>query len=81
MLGEAAHARSVERTALLCKADLATQMVYEFPELQGTMGEKYALLSGESPQVARGIAEHYKPRFAGDSLPESVEGKLGWPGR
>ncbi|MGI6148541.1 MAG: glycine--tRNA ligase subunit beta [Limnochordia bacterium] len=76
VLGEAAHARSVERTALLCKADLATQMVYEFPELQGTMGEKYALLSGESPQVARGIAEHYKPRFAGDSLPESVEGKL-----
>lgn len=66
----------VERTARLCKADLATQMVYEFPELQGIMGEKYALLSGEPADVARGIAEHYQPRFSGDSLPETLPGKI-----
>jgi glycyl-tRNA synthetase beta chain len=51
----------IESTALLCKADLVTQMVYEFPELQGIMGEKYALVSGESTIVAQGIREHYLP--------------------
>lgn len=70
------HSETVRRTAKLCKSDLVTQMVYEFPELQGTMGEKYALLSGEPAEVARGIAEHYMPRFSGDTLPETVEGKL-----
>lgn len=75
-LGLADYHDSVARTARLCKADLVTQMVYEFPELQGVMGEKYALLSGEPAAVARGIAEHYKPRFAGDTLPETVEGKM-----
>ena len=71
------HGAEVERPQL-CKADLVTQMVYEFPELQ-IMGEKYARLSGESFEVARGIAEHYQPRFAGDSLPETVTGKVVGP--
>ncbi len=68
-----AHAR---RIAELCKADLTTKMVFEFPELQGTMGREYALLSGEEPAVARGIFEHYLPRFAEDELPRSAEGTL-----
>lgn len=66
----------VETTASLCKADLVTQMVYEFPELQGVMGEKYALASGESPTVARGIFEHYLPRHAGDIMPETLNGQI-----
>jgi glycyl-tRNA synthetase beta chain len=59
-----------DRAALLAKADLVTDMVGEFPELQGTMGRYYALGDGEAPQVANAIAEHYRPRFAGDALPE-----------
>lgn len=59
-----------ERAALLCKADLVTEMVGEFPELQGVMGRYYALADGEPPEVADAIEEHYCPRFAGDSLPE-----------
>ncbi|AFZ36150.1 glycyl-tRNA synthetase beta chain [Stanieria cyanosphaera PCC 7437] len=66
----------IESTALLCKADLVTQMVYEFPELQGVMGEKYALVSGESPTVARGIFEHYLPRTADDIFPETLNGQV-----
>lgn len=66
----------IESTALLCKADLVTQMVYEFPELQGVMGEKYARVSGESPIVAQGIFEHYLPRGAEDLLPESLTGQV-----
>jgi glycyl-tRNA synthetase beta chain len=66
----------VESTAMLCKADLVTQMVYEFPELQGIMGEKYALISGESPLVSQGIFEHYLPRNAGDRLPETITGQV-----
>ncbi|MDJ0718756.1 MAG: glycine--tRNA ligase subunit beta [Prochloraceae cyanobacterium] len=66
----------IESTALLCKADLVTQMVYEFPELQGVMGEKYALVSGESEIVARGIFEHYLPRGAGDIMPETLTGQV-----
>ncbi|MBD2395983.1 glycine--tRNA ligase subunit beta [Cyanobacterium aponinum FACHB-4101] len=66
----------VESTASLCKADLVTQMVYEFPELQGIMGEKYALKSGESPTVAKGIFEHYLPRSAGDIMPETLNGQI-----
>lgn len=65
-----------DRTALLCKADLVTQMVYEFPELQGVMGEKYALCSGESEAVATGILEHYLPKGAGDSLPQTLVGQV-----
>ena len=58
------------RAAQLAKADLVTDMVGEFPELQGTMGKYYALHDGEDPSVAEAIETHYKPRFAGDSLPE-----------
>jgi glycyl-tRNA synthetase beta chain len=57
------------RAAELAKADLITGMVGEFPELQGIMGEYYALHDGESPVVAQAIAQHYQPRFAGDALP------------
>ncbi|MBM7867987.1 glycine--tRNA ligase subunit beta [Heliobacterium gestii] len=64
------------RAAELAKADLVTHMVYEFPELQGIMGERYALLSGEAPQVAQAIREHYQPRFSGDDVPASTEGTL-----
>lgn len=66
----------IESTALLCKADLVTQMVYEFPELQGVMGEKYAVVSGESATVAKGIFEHYLPRGAGDIMPTTFNGQV-----
>ncbi len=59
-----------ERAARLAKADLVTDMVGEFPELQGLMGRYYAQHDGESPAVARAIEQHYWPRFAGDALPE-----------
>lgn len=58
------------RAALLAKADLVTDMVGEFPELQGIMGRYYALHDGEDARVADAIRDHYQPRFAGDSLPE-----------
>lgn len=58
------------RAGLLCKADLMTEMVFEFPKLQGVMGRYYALHSGESEQLAEAIEQHYWPRYAGDSLPE-----------
>jgi len=60
-----------ERAAYLCKADLLTNMVYEFPELQGTMGKYYAENDGESKLVAEAIEAHYKPRFATDAVPSS----------
>jgi len=63
-----------QRVAYLCKADLVTNMVFEFTELQGVMGREYALLSGEEEEVARGIFEHYLPRFAGDELPQTLAG-------
>lgn len=66
----------ISRAASLSKADLVTAMVNEFTELQGVMGREYALLSGEKPIVAEGIYEHYLPRFAGDSLPESAAGRV-----
>ncbi|MBR8827774.1 MAG: glycine--tRNA ligase subunit beta [Gomphosphaeria aponina SAG 52.96 = DSM 107014] len=66
----------IESTALLCKADLVTQMVYEFPELQGVMGGKYALVSGEGEMVAKGIFEHYLPRGADDLMPTSLTGQV-----
>ena len=62
---------TAERAARLAKADLVTEMVGEFPELQGTMGKYYALLDGEQPEIAAAIEQHYQPRFAGDALPES----------
>jgi glycyl-tRNA synthetase beta chain len=66
----------IQRTALLAKADLVTQMVGEFPELQGVMGEKYALVGGEPEAVAKGIFEHYLPRGANDRLPETLTGQV-----
>lgn len=66
----------VESTAMLCKADLVTQMVYEFPELQGIMGRKYALVSGESENVAQGIFDHYLPRGAEDKMPQTLTGQV-----
>ena len=63
-----------ERAATLCKADLITGVVGEFPKLQGVMGKQYALISGEEPRVADAILEHYLPRSAGDRLPETLEG-------
>ena len=57
------------RAAVLAKADLTTEIVGEFPELQGAMGRKYALLQGENPSVAAAIEEHYKPQGPGDSVP------------
>ncbi len=67
---------SVERTAMLCKADLATKLVFEFTELQGYIGANYALRSGESQIVSDGIKEHYFPLNA-DSLPaEHIEGQI-----
>ena len=62
---------TAERAARLAKADLVTEMVGEFPELQGTMGKYYAVLDGEQPEIAAAIEQHYQPRFAGDALPES----------
>lgn len=64
------------RAARLSKCDLMTQMVGEFPELQGTMGRAYALASGEAEEVAEAIEEHYAPRFAGDAIPASDFGKI-----
>jgi glycyl-tRNA synthetase beta chain len=63
-----------KRAALLCKADLLTDMVGEFPELQGNMGEHYARHDGEHADVAQAIADHYSPRFAGDQLPRNPVG-------
>lgn len=63
-----------ERAAELCKCDLLTAMVGEFPELQGIMGTYYALADGETPEVAVAIREHYLPRGAGDELPETHPG-------
>jgi glycyl-tRNA synthetase beta chain len=62
----------VERTSLLCKADLVTGMVGEFPKLQGVVGKEYARLAGERPEIAEAIYEHYLPGFAGDRLPSSL---------
>jgi glycyl-tRNA synthetase len=65
---------TAERAAALCKADLATQMVVEMTSLQGEVGKIYALNSGESPDVAEAIFEHYLPRYAGDDLPGTKPG-------
>ncbi|MEN9226526.1 MAG: glycine--tRNA ligase subunit beta [Thermostichus sp. HHBFW_bins_43] len=72
----------VDRTAQLCKADLVTQMVYEFPELQGIMGADYARLDGEPEAVAAGIEQHYWPLGAGEALPTALTGQVvGWADR
>jgi len=72
----AANTAIIRRAATLCKADLTTGMVGEFPELQGIMGRYYALAQDEAKEVAEAIYEHYKPQGAGDSLPESDIGAL-----
>ncbi|WP_020615622.1 glycine--tRNA ligase subunit beta [Paenibacillus daejeonensis] len=69
-------AAAVDRAAQIAKFDLVTQMVYEFPELQGIMGEDYARKAGESEAVARAVFEHYQPRFAGEQAPASVPGAI-----
>lgn len=65
-----------KRAAYLAKADLVSNMVYEFPELQGIMGEYYSVAQGEDPAVGQAIRESYMPRFAGDELPESKLGMI-----
>lgn len=71
-----AQTQNIQKAALFCKADLVTQMVYEFPELQGIIGEKYALANGENPEVAKAIFEHYLPRNADDIFPQTLTGQI-----
>ncbi|MET3443345.1 glycyl-tRNA synthetase beta chain [Variovorax paradoxus] len=73
-LGDATLAAQATQAAQLAKADLVTDMVGEFPELQGTMGRYYALHDGLGAAVADAIEDHYKPRFAGDELPRNTIG-------
>lgn len=72
----AADAADAKRAARLCKADLVTNAVIEFTSVQGVMGSYYAAASGETPQVAQAIGQHYQPRFAGDALPDTTVGQL-----
>ena len=65
-----------QRAAHLCKADLVTSAVIEFTSVQGVMGSYYAAASGETAQVAQAIEQHYRPRFAGDEVPETAVGKV-----
>ncbi len=74
MLGGPVLAQAAGRAALLAKADLVSDMVGEFPELQGIMGGYYASHDGETEEVAEAIEDHYKPRFAGDALPRRMSG-------
>jgi glycyl-tRNA synthetase beta chain len=67
---------TVSRAAWLCKSDLTSQMVNEFPKLQGVMGRIYAARSGEPEAIAQAIEEHYLPSYAGGPLPETVAGAL-----
>ena len=73
-LGDAALVQDADQAALLAKTDLVTDMVGEFPELQGIMGGYYALNDGLGETVANAIEDHYKPRFAGDALPRNTAG-------
>ncbi|MBW1990263.1 MAG: glycine--tRNA ligase subunit beta [Deltaproteobacteria bacterium] len=68
--------KNVRRAALLCKADLVTEVVGEFPDLQGVMGRIYALADGEPEPVAAAVEEHYRPTHAGGALPETPEGVI-----
>ena len=72
----AADAAVAERAAHLAKADLVTSAVVEFTSVQGVMGSYYAAACGEGDKVARAIADHYRPRFAGDALPASAAGRI-----
>lgn len=71
-----AFAWKLARAGFLAKADLTTRMVYEFPELQGVIGAEYVVKNGEPAEVAAAVADHYRPRSAEDSLPESTIGAL-----
>ncbi|WP_119964587.1 glycine--tRNA ligase subunit beta [Simplicispira lacusdiani] len=73
-LGDAQLVQQADQAALLAKTDLVTDMVGEFPELQGIMGRYYALNDGLATEVADAIEDHYKPRFAGDELPRNLAG-------
>lgn len=73
-LGDATLVAQADQAAMLAKTDLVTDMVGEFPELQGTMGRYYALNDGLGEVVADAIEDHYKPRFAGDTLPRNTAG-------
>ncbi|WP_053843517.1 glycine--tRNA ligase subunit beta [Paracidovorax avenae] len=73
-IGDVELARHADQAAQLAKADLVTDMVGEFPELQGTMGRYYAQADGLPAEVADAIEDHYKPRFAGDTLPRGDAG-------
>ncbi|HEY8050163.1 MAG TPA: glycine--tRNA ligase subunit beta [Ramlibacter sp.] len=75
-MGSDTVAQHADRAAKLAKADLLTDMVGEFPELQGTMGRYYALNDGLGADVADAIEDHYKPRFAGDTLPRNAVGTV-----
>lgn len=70
-----ADVNAARRAAELCLCDLLTEMVYEFPELQGTMGRYYAEADGEDTDVATALEEYYQPRFAGDNLPTTLLGQ------
>lgn len=72
----AALAAQARRAARLCKTDLVSQVVYEFPNLQGVMGRVYALAAGEVPEVAAAIEEHYRPTHAGGALPATFTGAV-----
>lgn len=76
LLADESVRSDVSRTADICKFDLVTKMVYEFPELQGIMGEDYARKAGERETVARAVNEHYSPRNAGDRPPASLVGAI-----
>lgn len=71
---ESGDAKMAERAGQLCKSDLVSEMVLEFPELQGIMGQYYADNDGESPEVSKTLYEQYMPRFAGDQLPSTLTG-------
>lgn len=71
-----ADATLVERAATLCKSDLVSSMVYEFPDLQGIAGYHYATFEGENPEVATALMEQYQPKFAGDDVPSTTTGAI-----
>lgn len=71
---QAFNMQAIERAGLLAKTDLVTDMVYEFPELQGVMGYYYALHDGENQEICTAISEHYLPKFSGDKIPSTLMG-------
>ncbi|WP_320664370.1 glycine--tRNA ligase subunit beta [Prochlorococcus sp. MIT 1223] len=76
VIGPKLNIFNIKRAAMLCKHDLVSQMVGEFPELEGIIGGKYLLNEGESKEVALAVLEHYSPRFAGDVVPKSDAGSI-----